>query len=175
MTEPPTIVVVTDANLLINLIHVGRLPLLGELPGYRFVVPEAVAAEVTMEDQRAQLVAAAASNAVSIYQLNDPPALHMFAQLRTVLGAGEAACVALAAANGWHVASDERRRFRREVMSRLGEGRLLTTPGIFVLAIRAGILTVQEADADKELLATRQFRMKFESFSDLINPTPGQV
>ena len=31
-------VVVTDANVLINLIHVGRLDLLGSLSGYEFVV-----------------------------------------------------------------------------------------------------------------------------------------
>jgi hypothetical protein len=35
----PTLrIVVTDANVLINLIHVEVLPLLGRLPGYEFVV-----------------------------------------------------------------------------------------------------------------------------------------
>ena len=32
-------VVVADANILINLIHVDQLNLLGRLPGYEFVVP----------------------------------------------------------------------------------------------------------------------------------------
>ena len=40
-------VVVTDTNILINLIHVGRLDMLGQLPGYEFAVPEQVVIEVT--------------------------------------------------------------------------------------------------------------------------------
>jgi hypothetical protein len=38
------------------------------------------------------------------------------------------------------------------VRARIGEARLLTTPGIFVLAIRAGLLTVDGADAAKKVL-----------------------
>ncbi|MCP4661569.1 MAG: hypothetical protein GY856_39720 [bacterium] len=37
----------TDANILINLIHVGRLDLLDLLEAFEFVVPEPVAAEIT--------------------------------------------------------------------------------------------------------------------------------
>jgi hypothetical protein len=44
-------VVVTDTNILINLIHIGRLDLLGKLPPYSFVVPEEVVKEVTGFDQ----------------------------------------------------------------------------------------------------------------------------
>ena len=172
MIDPPTIVV-TDANLLINLIHVGRLLLLGQLPGYRFVVPEAVVAEVTLDDQRAQLAAALVTGSVSLCSLTDLAGLALFAEFRAIMGTGEAACLAIAELNGWWVASDERRRFRREVITRLGGDRLLTTAGIYVLAIRAGILTVAEADADKDLLASRRFVMKFGSFSDLLNPGTG--
>jgi predicted nucleic acid-binding protein len=167
-----TITVVTDANVLINLIHVGRLLLLGQVPGHRFVVPDAVAAEVTVDDQRAQLTAAVAANAVSLCSLTDLSGLALFANFRTIMGAGEAACLVLAELNGWHVASDERRRFRREVMVRLGPERLLTTPMIYVQAIRAGLITLAEADADKELLAGRKFVMRFGSFSDLLDPGP---
>ena len=167
---PFTTTVVTDANVLINLIHVGRLPLLGQLPGHRFVVPDAVAAEVRVDDQRAQLTAALAANVVSLYSLTDLSGLTLFAQFRTIMGAGEAACLALAELNGWGVASDERRRFRREVMARLGRERLLTTPLIYVLAIRAGLITLAEADADKRSLASRRFVMRFDSFSELLDP-----
>jgi predicted nucleic acid-binding protein len=166
---PFTTTVVTDANVLINLIHVGRLFLLGEVPGHRFVVPDAVAAEVTVDDQSAQLTAAVAANALSLCSLADLSGLAQFAQFRTIMGAGEAACLVLAELNGWHAASDERRRFRREVMARLGRERLLTTPLIYVLAIRAGLITLDEADADKRLLASRRFVMKFGSFSELLN------
>ena len=37
-------VVVTDANILINLIHIGRLSILGSLPQFEFVVPDEVVA-----------------------------------------------------------------------------------------------------------------------------------
>jgi hypothetical protein len=48
------------------------------------------------------------------------------------MGQGEAACVAMAAAGGWMVASDERRQFRREVVARLGEGHLIFPEDGFV-------------------------------------------
>ncbi|MGH7510065.1 MAG: hypothetical protein ACREMZ_11415 [Gemmatimonadales bacterium] len=169
MVDLPTIVV-TDANLLINLIHVGRILLLGQLPGYRFVVPEEVVAEVTPEDQRAQLSSALAGGALSLCSLTGLAGLTLFAEFRVVMGVGESACLAMAELNGWWVASDERRRFRREVIARLGRDRLLTTPDVFVLGIRAGLLSVAEADADKTLLASKRFVMKFGSFSELLDP-----
>ena len=39
-------VVITDANILINLIHIGQLPLLGSLVEFDFVVPDEVVAEI---------------------------------------------------------------------------------------------------------------------------------
>jgi len=48
----PTRIVVTDANIIINLIHAGRLGLMGALPPYEFVVPEDVVSEITDPDQR---------------------------------------------------------------------------------------------------------------------------
>jgi hypothetical protein len=55
------------------------------------------------------------------------------------------------------------------VFARLGEGRLVTTAGLFVLAIRAGILTVEEADQMKAVLEQRRFRMTFASFRDVLS------
>jgi len=43
---------VTDACVFINLIHVGRLPILDDLPGYEFVIPDHVYEEVTDLSQR---------------------------------------------------------------------------------------------------------------------------
>lgn len=48
----PKRVVVTDANILINLCHAGLLVLLEQLPGYEFVIPGEVDAEVTDPEQR---------------------------------------------------------------------------------------------------------------------------
>jgi hypothetical protein len=40
-------------------------------------------------------------------------------------------------------------RFLREAEARVGVGHVITTVDVFVLAIKAGLLTVEEADADK--------------------------
>jgi predicted nucleic acid-binding protein len=91
------------------------------------------------------------------------------------MGAGEAASLALAVQMGWAVASDEKRAFRREALARLGPGRILTTPGLYVLAIRAGLLSVAEAGADKARLDACKFRMGFSSFGDLISRESGRT
>jgi hypothetical protein len=66
------------------------------------------------------------------------------------------------------VASDERRVFLREARQRLGGGRIINTPGLLVLAIRRGSLTVAEADRAKATLETRSFTMRFKSFAELV-------
>ena len=60
------------------------------------------------------------------------------------MGKGESACIAIAEQREWLVASDERGRFLRIAKERLGEGRILNTPGLFVLGIRAGLLSVED-------------------------------
>lgn len=42
MITPVLRIVVTDSNVLINLMHVSRLGLLGSIPGHEFVVPDHV-------------------------------------------------------------------------------------------------------------------------------------
>jgi hypothetical protein len=66
------------------------------------------------------------------------------------------------------------RGFRRETRLpsrsaiRLGSGRILNTPGLYLLCIRSGLITVEEADAAKATLEQRRFRMVFASFRDLL-------
>ena len=100
--------------------------------------------------------------------LTEPDALAIFADLRQFLGLGESACMALAARSDAMVASDEKRRFLREAEKRLGPGRILNTPGLFLLAIRRGAMTVDEADEAKAVLERHCFRMTFSSFRELI-------
>jgi hypothetical protein len=69
---------------------------------------------------------------------------------------------------GWTLASDEKGRFRREAETRLGKGHLIGTAELFVLAIQAGLLTVEESDADKAVLERCRFKMPFRSFGDLV-------
>jgi predicted nucleic acid-binding protein len=166
----PTRVVVTDANVLINLIHAGRIDLLGTLTAFEFVVPDHVIAEITLPAQRQVLEIALTRGAFRQESITDPRELATYAGLRRIMGSGEAACLAMAEGRGWLIASDERRRFRREVIARLGEGRLVTTAGLIVIAIRAGVISVEQADQIKEILQRHRFRMAFRSFQELLDP-----
>lgn len=164
----PSRVVVIDATVLINLTHVGRLDLLGSLPGFAFVVPDHVVAEITVPGQRQQLDEALARGDLRQEPITDPRELALYAELRSIMGKGEAACLTMAEARGWMIASDEKRRFRREVNARLGQGRLVTTAGVLVLAICAGTISVEQADQVKAVLEQHRFRMAFGSFRELI-------
>lgn len=169
MTAPErTRVVVTDATVLINLIHVDRLGLLGALGGYEFVFPPEVEAEVSDPAQAAALARAFDAGHVARVSFTGTAELEVYADLVEVIGKGEAACLAMAEVQGWLVASDERRRFLRLAAERLRPGRVVNTAGIFVLAIRAGLLSLEEADDDKRALEGRRFKMRFSSFRDVL-------
>lgn len=166
--SPPRRIVVTDANIVINLIHAGHLALLGALPGYEFIVPEDVVSEITDPAQRGALETAIHTGLLRRETITATAELTRYAQLRQVVGKGEAACLTLAESRGWLVASDEKRRFRREVLASLGAGRVVTTAGLLVLAIRAGLISVEQADEAKAVLERNRFRMGFKSFREVI-------
>ena len=160
--------VVVDTNVLINLSHLDRLDLLAALEGYKFVAPDFVVTEVTVPEHAQKL-------AVALEQghLRQEPIvggeIATYGELKQVMGKGEAACLAMAEARGWLVASDERRRVLRHAGERLGPGRILNTPGILVLAIRTGAISVEEADQYKAILEKKRFKMKFASFRDVVS------
>jgi len=160
--------VVVDANVLINLIQVHHLDLLGGLPGWRFLVPPEVEAEIRDPNQSKGLREGIEKGVIERISLQTMTELAIYGDLVRFLGKGEAACLALAQPRGWCVASDERRAFLRQAEERLGQGRVLTTPGILVLAIREGLLSVEEADHLKDRLERCRFRMRFRSFRDIL-------
>ena len=143
--------------------------MLGNLPGFGFVVTPDVLSEITQPEQKQQIEGAVAGDALRIEELTGSEVLALFAELRHLMGTGEAASLALAVHRGWSVASDEKRSFRREALARLGPGRILTTPGLYVVAIRSGLVSVKEADADKATLEACKFKMDFSSFQDLVS------
>jgi predicted nucleic acid-binding protein len=161
-------IVVTDSNVLINLAHINRLDLLDRLPPFSFVVPQEVVKEITNVTQSELIREAINSGSLREVQLDSIPELRIYAQLVRTLGSGEAACLALAESRGWLIASDEKRKFYREAMVRLGQGRIINTAGILLKAIRLNVLNVDEADEAKTFLAQRRFTMKFASFRDLL-------
>jgi predicted nucleic acid-binding protein len=159
--------VLTDANVLINFAQVDRLDLLGALPDLDFRAPGEVLAEVIRE--RARVEDALRRGDLRELLLEETRELALFVDLRQIMGMGEAACLAMAVHRGALIASDEKRVFKRETEARLGPGRLLNTPGLLLLAIRRGLLTVDEADDLKRDLEARRFRMTFGSFRELIS------
>lgn len=134
MSTPLPRIVVTDANVLINLMHVSRLGMLAKIPNHEFVVPEHVREEITIPEQRATLNAAVTEGWLKVEIIDGLEAV--FTELIAHIGRGEAACIAIAAKAGWLIASDEKRRFLREAIARVGAGSVITTVDVFVLAKR---------------------------------------
>lgn len=85
-----------DACVLINLIHVGRLSVLGDLPGYEFVVPDQVYEEVTDRGQRQAIDDAIDHGKLRKESITDLSSTELYATLCASLGRGEAACIAMA-------------------------------------------------------------------------------
>ena len=166
--QEETTIVVTDANVLINLIHVDRLGMLAELPWFEFVVTDEVEAEIIYEDQEAILRSGLQVH-IGKASITTPEELRAFTELADLMGMGEASCIALAESRGWMVASDEQKRFRRIAEERLGPDRIITTPDIYLAAIDAGVVTVEEADEDKKELEKHRFKMGFESFTEFFD------
>lgn len=161
-------VVLADASVLINLAFVDRLGLLGSLSSFEFLAPGEVLREIRHPEQTLRVDEALAAGWLAAATLDQPDSLMLYAELRQLMGAGESACLALAVERGGLVACDEKRAFLREARRCLGDGRILNTPGILLLAIRRGLLSVEEADEAKHGLERHRFRMVFESFRDLL-------
>jgi predicted nucleic acid-binding protein len=161
-------IVVTDSSVIINFHHTSHLRLLKALPRLRFVIPEEVIAEITDPNQAQILNKLVEDRAFEKVSLESAEELTYFAGLSGRLGLGESACLAIAQSRGWLIACDEKRIFLREARHRLGDARLINTPGLYVLLIRAGLLTVDEADQAKALLEQHRFRIALVSFRELI-------
>jgi predicted nucleic acid-binding protein len=168
MGAEATAVVVTDANVLINFAHIGQLSMFGALEGYRFQVPTDVVEEVLDDAQRAAVLDAIARGHLEQVTVDTVEAVALFAQLRDVMGRGESSCLALAVTTGSHIASDEKKRFRRRAIEILGEERILRTESLLLEAIRQGRITIAEADTFKATLEAHRYAMPFASFAELV-------
>lgn len=163
-----TVVVVTDANVLINLFHIDQLTLLGLLPPYRFYIPSEVRAEIVDPAQQAAVTARIESGDIEEIAVDDLASLALFAELRDVMGRGEAACLALATIRGYCLASDEKKRFRRRAVELIGEARILRTEHLLAEAIRRNHITVSVADGYKTILAANSYALPFASFAEIL-------
>jgi hypothetical protein len=115
---------------MINLIHVNRLDLLGQMPPWEFVIPEQVVKEVSDRAQACILAEAIAKGILRTDTSTNPAELQLYADLEQTMGRGEAACPAMAQARHCIIACDEKGRFLDEALSRLGKACILNTPGL---------------------------------------------
>ena len=161
---------ITDANILINFIKIGRVDILQQLRMYAFYLSEEVYREITYPAQRLVLDHALKNGWLRETVITDQNELRSYGQYRRQMGDGEAACLAIAICRKWIMACDEQKKklIARTVQHHLGAGYLLNTPGILLKAIREGILTVSQADAIKNTLAQNRFVMPFASFQNFI-------
>ena len=162
------IVIVTDANVLINLTHIEQLPLLAKLDSYEFRVPREVLAEIEHSEQRVAVTAALQSGYLQEIVIDKIGALELFGSLRDIMGQGEASCLALAATEGFHIASDEKKRFRRRAVELIGEERIHRTESLLLDAIRCNQISVDQADRCKLILDSKRYVMGFTSFGDIL-------
>ena len=161
--------VALDASVVINILILNRVAILAELPGYRFVVLDAVEQEVQRQEQQVVLADAFNENLIGRAGTATPGELAVFAEHRKVMGLGEAACLAAAEHRGWMLASDERGVFRRIACERIGKSRILTTPSILSRAVETGVISLGELRDAKAKLERNRFRMPLGTLDDLFS------
>jgi predicted nucleic acid-binding protein len=159
--------VATDTSLLLNFLRIDRTDILSALPGFGFQVLNHVVDEVTKEPHASRLQTALHQAHVVEFELTDLDAIADYNELRANLGDGEAATIAAGAQLHWIIGLDEKGRAKREAIARVGEQNLLNTPGILVHAVRAELLTVQEAEQVRLDLAVQSYRIK-STIADLL-------
>lgn len=160
--------VASDACILINFAIVNRLDVLGKIAGYHFHVTREVLGEIEDPEQRERVEQAVRDGAVQLTALSSPDELAIFVQHNELLGKGESSCLALVQHRQWVLGTDETKGNKWLQVINAEKGHVLNTPGIILLAIRTGILSLDEADAIKSTLESRRFKMSFKSFEDLV-------
>ena len=164
-----SIPIVLDTSVLLNFVKIGRIDLLGRLHT-RVVILDQVLDEVRRPEQRKAVEDAVAAGTVDLQSVRNPTEVSLFAELQTNgrLGAGECAVLAVALTRDWTAGLQDRRaqiegRRRRKNLA------FCQTEDLLLKLIRAGILTLEEADSLlAEWAAQHHFKSRLASFRDLI-------
>jgi predicted nucleic acid-binding protein len=163
---------IIDASVLLNFLKIHRIDLLARHPAYRFIVVDLVKNEVTKRGQAARLDAALHSGELvpdGPPETIDVAELATFAAMTSMkLGSGDKAVIAAAKVRGLALAMDDKDAWKLGAAFCAGVTREGTV-SIMVALIKAGVLTVAEADAIKaDWEANHRFLLKFASFAELI-------
>ena len=172
MTQEKTEWAVLDTSVLINFLAVDRVDLLARHPAYHFFVTEHVRKEVTAhyDEEVNRLNAALASNTLEEIRVEAIEELALFAQLTKEprLGLGECAAIAAAVHRGYVLAIDDKVA-RRAALALSPALTVLDTQSLMLSLIRAGVLSIEDADAIKaEWETEHSFVLKIKSFGDLL-------
>ena len=145
-------IIVTDASVLINFLHIDRTDLLAG-HSHAFLATDHVAAEITdcYPDQQQRFAAALAAGAISETRVTSPEEIRLFGSMFATgrLGAGECSGIALAVHRRYVLAIDDRlaTTHARRADATL---RILATQDLVVSMINQGLLNIAEADRIKQ-------------------------
>ena len=165
--------VVADTSVLINFLKVDRMDLLGRHP-CRFLATDHVTVEIADDEQRARYMAAIAAGYIETCAVTDPGEVALYMRLGPGqrLGSGECSAIAVAIRRHHAIAIDDNKavnRALREAGLAAVTLEIMRTPDVMVTLIRAGVLTIAEADEIKDAWARRhRFRIKAASFGDIL-------
>lgn len=170
-----SVIIVADTSVLINFLKIDRMDLIGRYPR-RFLATDHVAAEIadSYPDQQRRYAAAVAAGLLDTCAVVDPAEIELFARLGPGdrLGAGECSAIAVALNRRYPIAIDDNRAVNRALReSRIAGAKLevCRTPDIMTTLIRAGIISISDADHIKdEWAAHHRFRIKAASFQELL-------
>lgn len=163
----PRLIIVADANILINFIRINALYLLEALPDKHFGITPAVYEEILQGRGRERIDEAIRKEAIGVYRVEGVDALRLFSRYTETLGIGEASCLALVKERGWVLATDDR-QCRRLAEKEIGVDRITGTVDILSEAIESDLLTIAEADHLLVLLEQENFRVRFKSFREIL-------
>jgi predicted nucleic acid-binding protein len=174
MGKDAPIILILDASVLINFLCIGRTDLLQQHPA-SIVITEHVTDEVTRAypNELGALTAAKNAGIVKELQITELAEIALMGSIRTRpggkrLGVGECSAIAVAVSRGYELGIDDEPAIK-QIQSLKLNVKVHRTRDIMVALIRAGQLSVQDADAIKADWETNhRFRQKFKSFGELL-------
>lgn len=170
---PSPLIIIADTNVLINFLNIERLDLIAG-HSHDFVITDHVKGEITdyYAHQKNQLEQAIRDGTITEQQLSTIEELNLFGILSGSGRLGHGECSAISCAiYGEHKLAIDDKRAMREALNISAELEILKTQDLVLSMINENLLSLSEADELKEAWETQfRFRLKFESFSELLAP-----
>jgi len=135
-----------DTNVIIDLIALECLVEVLGTPSIRFHATENVLAEVTYPDEKRAVEYVLAYGLLNKVKLTEIKVLLHYAELKQVLGDGEAATLAVTSHEKAFMASNEKGRFAKEAETLLGSDHIYGTADLLVEAILQQRLSLVELE-----------------------------